>query len=295
MKKRTLFLVLTIVSCLILSGCGGKSNSDSTKNNANEQNGETKEITYYEEFIKLPDLKNVSKFKSDSSSKILTGSNEGTVTKSYIINDGDNSKKIVEDYLKFIESYGFSNEQTIEKNVYSIIYDDFIVSKISYEDNKIELVIIPKKNQLSSKIVELKPNETISTEDYEFTLSKIEFSYDVKPSDTSGVYMSYQAESGKVYINAVVKIKNLMQRDIRIDELYSISAVYSDKYNYEGFVVVDDGNDFDWVSSYSAATPLETVTTHGIIDCPNELSSSANPLYVDFVLANGVTYRYTIR
>lgn len=289
-KIRNILLICIIV--VGLTGCGGKTTN---KNTVNGESDKKHQVTYYEEYNKLPELKNVTKYESESSSKTLTGSDAGEVTITYIVNDDDNSKEIVKKYLKYIEDYGFSNKSTTEKNSYSIIYEGYIVSNISYKNNEIELVIIPKKNQLSSKIVELKPDETIKTDDYEFTLTKVEFSYDVKPSDTSGSYMSYQADSGKVYINAVVKIKNLMERNIRIDELYKISAVYSDKYNYEGFVVVDVGNNFDWSSSYSAASPLETAKTHGLIDCPKEVASSANALYVDFVLADGVTYRYTIR
>ena len=292
MKKKTLFVLLAIIFCLALTGCGDKESGEKSNSGKAESK---QQVTYYEEYTKLPELKNVTKFRSETSSKTLSGSNEGTVTKRYYVNDGDNAKEIVEKYLKFIEDYDFSSKASTEANTYSIIFEEYIVSSISYSDSEIKLVIIPKKNQLSSKVVDVKPNETIKTDDYEFTLTKVEFSYDVKPSNTSGVYMSYQAESGKVYINAVIKIKNLMQRNIRIDELYKVSAVYSDKYNYDGFVVVDTGNNFDWVSSYSAAAPLETAKTHGLIDCPKEVASSANPLYVNFVLADGVTYRYTIR
>lgn len=291
-KGKIKMILLICFMGVVLTGCKGMV---SNENPSNENTENKQQVTYYEDCDKLPELKNVTQYKSESSSRTLSGSNEGRVTIKYVVNDGDNPKSIVEKYLNFIEDYDFSSKSTTEDNSYSIIYEDYIVANISFKDYEIELVIIPKKNQLSSKIVELKPNETIKIEDYEFTLSKVEFSYDVKPSDTSGMYMSYQAESGKVYINSIIKIKNLMQRNIRIDELYTVSAVYSDKYNYQGFVVVDDGNDFDWVSSYSAASPLETATTHGLIDCPKEVATSANSLYVDFVLADGITYRYTIR
>lgn len=141
----------------------------------------------------------------------------------------------------------------------------------------------------------LEKGKTIPTEDYEFTLEKVDLTYEVLPSDTSGYYRSYTAESGNIYIDVYAKVKNLMQRDIRIDELYSCQATYDNKYNYTGFAAVDTGTSWDWAGSYSAATPLDTAKVHYLIECPKEVEQSDKPLSVAITLADGVTYTYVIR
>ena len=146
-----------------------------------------------------------------------------------------------------------------------------------------------------AEVAQIKIGETIVTDDYEFTLSNVELTYEILPRDTSSVYSSYPADSGKVYINVVAQLKNTMKRDIRIEETFSVKATYADGYKYDGFVVADDGNRFDWVGSYVAATPLETAKMHGIIECPAEVEQSAEKLEVLITLSNGDEYLYVIR
>lgn len=135
--------------------------------------------------------------------------------------------------------------------------------------------------------------ETIVTDDYEFTLVDIEMSYEVMPSNPGSVYTSYPAESGKVYIDVVANVKNTMQRDIRIEELFKASALYDGKYPYTGFTIVDDTNRFDWVGSYVAATPLETCLAHSLIECPVEVDNSGKPVVVYLELGDTV-YEYSL-
>lgn len=141
----------------------------------------------------------------------------------------------------------------------------------------------------------LKEGDTKITDDYEFTLNSVELSYEVLPTDTSSGYTSYPADSGKVYIDVQADVKNLMQRDICIDELYTCTAKYDGEYKYTGFPIVDTGNSFDWVDSYTAATPLETAKTHYLIECPKEVDTSDKSLTVSITLADGTTYSYIVR
>ena len=137
--------------------------------------------------------------------------------------------------------------------------------------------------------------DTVTTDDYEFTLTNVELTYEVLPPNTSSVYTSYAAESGKVYVHVAADVKNTMQRDIRIEELFQTSVLYDGKYPYSGFTVVNDGdNRFDWVSSYVAATPLETCKAHGIVECPAEVDTSGKSVVVTLELGD-TEYRYTLR
>ncbi len=136
--------------------------------------------------------------------------------------------------------------------------------------------------------------ETILGADYEFTLTNVEFSYEVLPPNTSSVYTSYPADSGKVYIDVSADLKNTMERNIRIDELFTVSACYDGKYQYPGFTVVGDDNQFIWASSYTAALPLETCKAHGLIECPVEVDTSGKSVVVTIVI-DGVSYEYALR
>lgn len=136
--------------------------------------------------------------------------------------------------------------------------------------------------------------DTIVATDYEFTLSDVEFTYELLPSNTSSVYSSYPAESGKVYVHVAADVKNTMQRDIRIDELFTASAIYDGSYNYSGFTVVDDDNRFDWVGSYVAATPLETCKAHSLIECPVEVDTSEKKVTV-LIEIDGEQYEFVLR
>ena len=137
--------------------------------------------------------------------------------------------------------------------------------------------------------------DMITTDDYEFTLTNVELTYEVQPPNTSGVYSSYSAESGKVFVHVEADVKNTMQRDIRIDELFNTSVLYDGKYPYSGFTVVNNGdNSFNWASNYVAATPLETCKAHGIVECPAEVDTSGKSIVVTLELGD-TEYEYTLR
>lgn len=87
-----------------------------------------------------------------------------------------------------------------------------------------------------------------------------------------------------------------MKRDIRISELFESSAIYDNNYTYNGFVIVNDDNRFDQVSSYTAATPLETARVHALIECPKEVAENKKkPISVFLEVSDGTIYQYDIR
>ena len=153
----------------------------------------------------------------------------------------------------------------------------------------------PEGGETAAAATPIAIGDTIVTDDVEFTLTGVELTYEVLPPNTSSVYMSYAAESGKVYVHVAADVKNVMQRDIRIDELFNTSVLYDGKYPYTGFTAVNNGdNSFDWVGSYVAATPLETCKAHGIVECPAEVDTAGGSIVVSIELA-GTVYEYTLR
>lgn len=137
--------------------------------------------------------------------------------------------------------------------------------------------------------------DTVTTDDYEMTLVSVGFSYDVLPSDTSGYYRHFPADSGKVYINVVADVKNTMKRDITLSELYSCTGIYDGDYTYNGFTAVDDGDgSFLEFNSDVAAVPLATCKVHSLIECPAEVDESDKPVTVQFKIGSE-KYEYKLR
>lgn len=143
--------------------------------------------------------------------------------------------------------------------------------------------------------LEIVIGQTVSTEDFDFTLNNVELTYELKPKNTSSVYTSYTAPDGKVYIHVDGTYYNKAKKDVCIRDLFTPNADYDNGYAYKGFAVVDKGdNSFDWVSSYVVATPLESCHYHGLIECPKVVDGSDAPLIVTLEIG-GETYTYTIR
>ncbi|MCR4601769.1 MAG: hypothetical protein K5767_08625 [Clostridia bacterium] len=136
--------------------------------------------------------------------------------------------------------------------------------------------------------------DVIKTVDYEATVSDVVFSYEVTPSDTSGLYYSYPADNGKVFVDIRFDVKNLMKRDIMLRDLFSVGALYDDGYSYKGFTALDTGTNLLDSSSWVVAEPLSTGTVHGIIECPEEVKTSENHLTVQIKVGD-VLYEYAMK
>ncbi len=141
----------------------------------------------------------------------------------------------------------------------------------------------------------IEEGQTITTDNFEFTLNDVELTYEVKPINTSSVYTSYPADSGKVYIHIDGDYYNTSKRDVIIRDLPVAAADYDDGYKYSGFVIIDrNDNSFSYASSTVACTPLETCHYHCLIDCPEVVDESDAPLFITIKLGETV-YRYDIR
>ena len=150
-------------------------------------------------------------------------------------------------------------------------------------------------NSSDSKVKTIVLGDVIDTDDFTFTLNNVELTYELKPQNTSSVYTSYSADSGKVYIHVDGQYYNKAKRDICIRDLFVPTADYDNGYTYKGFAVTDkDDNSFTWVSSYVVCTPLETCHYHGLIECPKVVDETEAPLVV-YLEIGGDTYQYTVR
>lgn len=143
-------------------------------------------------------------------------------------------------------------------------------------------------------IKDLKIGELIKTNDFEITIKKIEFSYDVMPDNTSSFYTHYPAKKDKVFIHIDTDVKNIGKRDLPVENLYSIFVDYNNGYNYTGKLVpeTNDG-DFSYDNMVSIK-PLETIGVRGLVECPKEVEESKNPVEIKLNIDNTI-YRYKIK
>lgn len=162
--------------------------------------------------------------------------------------------------------------------------------------------IIPEKSTTQNtkpqteqtKDIPIKKGDTIENESCKIHFNYVDLSYDVLPKNKSIFYTHYAADSGKVYIDISVDVKNTQKQNLKCDRIMSVSANYNNGYTYSGFAVVEDNNTGFTYASISSISPLETKGIRFLIDCPQEVEETTYPLFLTFKL-NDKTYKYVIR
>lgn len=140
-----------------------------------------------------------------------------------------------------------------------------------FDEDKIEAVSITK-NQL----VEIKNKCEFSVIGY--TIDNI-----IEPPNPDGYYSYYEADSGQVYIDVKMNIKNLNSTSVEQDEILdTVKIFYDDQYEYNCFSITeeDNGNDFNTFTSLYGIDPLTTLTYHMLASVPDEVKNNSKSLYV---------------
>ena len=149
-------------------------------------------------------------------------------------------------------------------------------------------------NQQENKIQSVNAGDKIITDSMEIKINSVELTYDVLPDDTSGFYTHYAADAGKVYIAVDASVTNKAKQNLDCDEIGNIVADYNNGYTYRGFVVVKDSNTGFTYANITSIDPLETKGIKWLIECPEEVETSSNPLFLEFTI-NGGKYKLVIR
>lgn len=145
------------------------------------------------------------------------------------------------------------------------------------------------------EIEKISIGETITTDSFEFTLNKVELTYDAKPDNPPTYYSHYPADNGQVYIYVNASVKNLKKQGILCDEIYSVTANYNDGYEYNGFNIVTDTSGNFTYANITSLDPLQTLGVHYLIDCPEEVETSDNSLVLTIELNGGEKFAYAVR
>ena len=156
-------------------------------------------------------------------------------------------------------------------------------------------VKVTKDNSSSAKSISV--GQTVTTKNFEFTLRKVELSYDVNPDNPASFYMHYPAASGKVYIHVDADIKNLQKQDLEADEVYNVEADYNDGYKYNGSLIVGKENRSSFTyANITSIAPLETLDVHSLVECPEVVETdTTSKQYIIIKMADGSRYKYVIR
>jgi len=283
---------------------GQKDNTYTLTNQANENDVYVQAsnfampTVFFEECTLLPTADScVNVYQSGRRSSSVNGQTTN-ISYTYTANSNEDIQSLFEKYLEKIRECNLTCEKIADLE-YAITDNKMVLANVRVNsDQTIAVNIVPGNNRVVStkSATPIAIGETVRTENCEFTLNDVEFTYDLKPVNTSGYYRSYKAENGKVYIHIDGTYSNISKRDVCIRDLFTPKADYKDGYHYDGFVVIDDGdNGFDYVGSYIACAPLSSCHYHGLIECPDMVEWSDDPLFIYFSLDDGMTYRYDIR
>ena len=149
-------------------------------------------------------------------------------------------------------------------------------------------------NQQENNVKTVSAGDKIITGSMEIKINSVELTYKVMPDKTSGLYTYYAADSGKVYIAVDASVTNKAKQNLYCDEIGKIVADYNDGYTYRGFIVVKDSSTGFTYANITSIDPLETKGIKWLIECPEEVEMSSNPLFLEFTI-NGGKYKLVIR
>jgi hypothetical protein len=143
-------------------------------------------------------------------------------------------------------------------------------------------------------VKKVKAGDKITTKNMEIKVKKIEFSYDVLPDKTSGMYTHYAADSGKVYIHIDTDVKNLQKQTLRCDEIMNVKADYNSGFTYDSFAVPEDSSTGFTYANITSIEPLASQGVRFLIECPQEVEETKKPLVLNFNV-NGTKFEYKMR
>ncbi len=129
----------------------------------------------------------------------------------------------------------------------------------------------------------------------DFSIESINITNDVMPPQPGNWYSHYEADAGKVYVDACFAYKNMTTGDVMADEVISGNLLYDGKYDYTGFPVIekDSRSDLTYANITSIA-PLSTEYLHYLFEVPEEVQSSSSPIELKMVIGYK-DYRVVVR
>ena len=137
--------------------------------------------------------------------------------------------------------------------------------------------------------------DSATTDQCEFTVDYVNITRDVMPPQPGSWYSHYEAKAGKVYVDLCVAYKNTGTSNIDADTTISGNLIYSGKYEYTGFSMIetDSRSDFTY-SNITSIAPLDTGYVHYLFAVPEEVDHSGAEIVLKMTIG-GEKYKIIVR
>lgn len=123
--------------------------------------------------------------------------------------------------------------------------------------------------ETKKNVTSIFPGGVIENPDYaKLEFLGIEYTEDVKPSNTVGFHSHYPVENpDNIYLVVRYNITNYQSSEMAYDTFVGVNLVADEKYRYDGFVVAEtaDGTSF---TGYDSVKPLATEKMYYLIEVP---------------------------
>lgn len=138
---------------------------------------------------------------------------------------------------------------------------------------------------------ELDVDSVIESEDYAtLTFKGIEYTDDVLPSDISSWYNHYEIDNpSNTYLVVKYDIMNLQSTAKKAETFVGVNAIYMNKYNYDGFLVVEETDRTGFNSDWEEIAPLTERHFYHLIEVPKSVIENPVELTIYF---DGEEYIY---
>ena len=143
--------------------------------------------------------------------------------------------------------------------------------------------------------IEISDNEVVETESSIFYVEYSDITEDVIPPVPASFYTHYEADDGKVYVDVCVAYENIEGKSIMADDAISASLTYAEKYEYNGFSIIEkDSRSSFTYTNITSVKPLIVSYIHYLFEVPEELAEGTESIEVTLKIDGG-SYIYTIR
>ncbi len=171
-----------------------------------------------------------------------------------------------------------------------------VENKVEEQNNSDITITEQNQEENINNVATIKLNDKVTKESkYEMTVVDYDFSKKVLPPNTSSFYTYYEAkEDGHQYLDIQIKYKNLDYTDIGADDVGSVSIKFDDKYEYNGFCIIEDTDrDFTY-ANITSIEPLTEGNLHYLIDVPDEVANGEESI-VAYINIGSDKYELKIR
>lgn len=162
-------------------------------------------------------------------------------------------------------------------------------------------------NSVGSEVVEngeraksnnnIELNQTVTTKDWEFSISNVYFGQKINPPATNYGYHNYYKvdNTDDTYLCVILDAKNLSNIALSAESVATVRVKYKDYYEYSSFSVSPDSTLGFTYSSITSIKPLTSDKVYYLAKMPNSISAETDTSLQIEITVNGTTYSYNYR